>query len=73
VEILKVLTDSHTVAHSMSKTTLLSRRNYTTPRDANLFGLLIHYRQGYFNWTMTKKIWLRSIPGILAGESPRGF
>lgn len=36
MEILKVFTDSHTMAHSMSKTTPASRGNYTTPRDANL-------------------------------------
>ena len=38
MEILKVFTDSHTVAHLMSKTTPVSRRNYTTPRDANSKG-----------------------------------
>jgi len=32
-----------------------------------LVGVPFHHRQGSINWTMTKRLWLGSIPGTLAG------
>jgi len=32
-----------------------------------LVGVPLHHRQGSINWTMTKRLWLGSIPGTLAG------